>query len=89
MPFRVLKFQDTPNPNAVKCILDRSPGPVPRSYLNAAAAAGDALATSLFAIPGVSSVLISDGWLTVNKAPSAPWGPIRSGVERALHEAEG
>lgn len=88
MPFKVIRFQDTPNPNALKCVLDRSPPNVPRSYFNASAAAGDPLARSLFAVPGVTSLLISDGWVTVNKSPGAPWGPIRSGVESVLREAE-
>jgi len=87
--FKVVKFQETPNPNAIKCVLDRSPGPVPRSYFNAEAAKDDPLGRALFAIPGVTTVLISDGWVTVNKAPGTPWGPVRAGVERALAEAAG
>lgn len=87
MPYTVLKFQETPNPNALKCVLDRSPGAAPRSYFNAAAAASDPLARALFSVPGVTNVLISDGWLTVSKAPGIPWAPVRAGVERALREA--
>ena len=42
MPYRVTNFQDTPNPNAVKCLLDRpirDPGRGPGSYRTAQAAA--------------------------------------------------
>jgi len=88
VPYKVVKFQDTPNPNAVKCVLDKSPGNVPRSYLNAGAAASDPLGLALFAIPGVTSLLINDGWITVNKSSDAPWGKVRAAIERVLCEAE-
>lgn len=88
MPYKVLRFQDTPNPNALKCVLDRSPPDVPRSYLNASSAGADRLASALFAIPGVTSVLISDGWLTVNKSAETAWGKVKPAVEQVLAAAE-
>ena len=42
MPVR--EFRDTPNPNAVKCLLDRSIGEGMRSYFDATQAAGDPVA---------------------------------------------
>ncbi|NUQ68204.1 MAG: NifU N-terminal domain-containing protein [Phycisphaerales bacterium] len=86
MGYRVVEFQSTPNPNAIKCVLDRSPGDRPRSYRDPAAADGDPLARALFAIHGVTGLLIHDGWITVNKADKARWTPIRAGVERALRD---
>jgi hypothetical protein len=84
MSYRVKQFQETPNPNALKCILDRKVTDRPRSYFKAEDAMADELATRLFAIPGVTNILISGDWITVNKTPEAAWAPIRAGVERAL-----
>jgi hypothetical protein len=95
MPYRVLRFEPTPNPNALKCVVDPSPlasdpaSPLasPRSYFRVEQAAGDALAECLFAIEGVSTLLIHAAFITVNKRPDAPWPPIRRAVERALADA--
>jgi hypothetical protein len=93
MPYRITEFQTTPNPNALKCVLDRklaSPPqpPPPRSYFNAEQAKGDRLAEALFAISGVRNLLIQAGWITVSKAADSDWKPIKAAVERVLHEAE-
>lgn len=93
MPYRVIRFEDTPNPNAVKCVLDQPvlPPDAPlRSYRAAAEAEADPLARLLFASqpPGViTTLLITPLWITVNKAPSAEWPAVREGVRRALAEA--
>lgn len=87
MPYTVTSFQPTPNPNALKCLLDR-PMPEPiRSFRSAAEAEADPVARALFAVPGVTSVLISGGWLAVNKAPDSPWPPIKRAVEAVLKDA--
>ena len=41
MPFTITEFESTPNPNAVKCWLDRPISEGPRSFLNAQMAQGD------------------------------------------------
>lgn len=89
MPYAVRTFQETPNPNAVKCILDRpirdaSLGPA--SFRTPAAAGDDPAARALFQIPGVTSLLINADWITVNKAPTAEWKKIKSGVSSTLAE---
>lgn len=89
MPIRVTKFQDTPNPNAVKCLLDRRVSEGSRSYLDAAAARADPIAARLFEIEGVRNVLLHGDWLTVGKTPEADWGRIRPGVERVLGQVDG
>jgi hypothetical protein len=92
--YQVTEFQDTPNPNALKCVLDRplSNQPFPsghlRSYQTAAAAEGDPLAADLFTIPGVAGVLINPGWVTVSKAPDAQWKNVKAGVKKVLGAAE-
>lgn len=87
---RVTSYQPTPNPNALKCVLDGplAPGgggatPI-RSFRNASDAVHDPLASTLMAIPGITSVLLADHWLTVNKSPEAEWAKIKKAVEKAL-----
>ncbi len=91
MPYAVTEFQSTPNPNALKCVLDRPLRPAAealRSFRTADQARNDPLGRALMAVPGVSSVLLSDSWLTINKTPDARWPAVKSGVERALAAAE-
>lgn len=83
---KVRSFQDTPNPNALKCVLDRRIADAPRSYFKAEDAAADSLGSRLFSIPGVVNVLIHTDWITLGKRPDADWKAIKSGLERALNE---
>lgn len=89
MGCKVVRFDPTPNPNALKCVLDGPITDAPRSYFSRpdAERAGDALALALFDLPGVTNVLIHSDWLTVCKGPDAPWGPIKDGVKRAVANA--
>jgi hypothetical protein len=87
---RFLRFETTPNPNAIKCVIDPGPAPQPiRSYFKARQAedADDALARDLFAIPGVTNVLIHAAFVTVGKSADAKWPPIRKGVRAAIERA--
>lgn len=88
MPYRVLRFDPTPNPNALKCLVEPSPADAPRSYFNRdqATDAGDPLALALFEIPGVTNVLIHTSFITVCKSPGARWPAIRTRIERTLAE---
>jgi hypothetical protein len=88
MPIRVTEFESTPNPNALKCMLDRRVSEERRSYSDASAAAADPIAARLFAVEGVVGVMLLGDWLTVLKAPDAPWRAIRAGVTRALAGAD-
>lgn len=87
---RVLRVEDTPNPNALKCIL-ASPvkphGERPRGYQHPDQAKGDPLGERLLAIPGVANILIQSEWITVGKAPSASWREIRAALDAVLAEA--
>lgn len=87
MPFRVVRFQETPNPNAVKCVLDRVIAPEPRSYRHAAEAATDPLAAALFALPGVTHLLFLNEWVTVGKSADTTWKTLKPAVEQVLHAA--
>ncbi len=87
MPYKVVRFQPTPNPNALKCILDGAlPEPI-RSYRSADQAKDDPLGRALFQIPGVTSLLLSGQWLTVNKAEGSDWGVIKPAVQAELLKA--
>lgn len=76
MGLRIVSWEPTPNPNAMKAVIEGAAGP-PRSYLSAAEASEDPLAAQLFAIDGVANVLIHERFITVGKRPEAGWGPIR------------
>ena len=84
MPFRVNEIQPTPNPNAAKFVLDREIVTQPTSFFNAESAKGHSIATKLFAIPGVSSLLFLGDFITVNKRPDVSWDEITTGVEQVL-----
>ena len=86
MAFRVVEVQPTPNPNALKFMLDREISERPTSFLTAGAATGHPIATRLFGIPGVSSLLLLGDFVTVNKSPDANWAEIKPRVQRALSE---
>src|SRR5687767_1436554 len=88
MAFRVLEVQPTPNPNAAKFVLDRAVADQPTSFLNAASAAGHPLASRLFALGGVTSVLLLGDFVTVNKRPDADWDAIVRSVQGVLASAD-
>ena len=87
MALRVQEVQATPNPNALKFILDQQVSDQPTSFFSAEAAHGHALATRIFAIPGVSSLLLLNDFVTINKSPEARWADITGRVRKALAEA--
>lgn len=99
MPLRVREYQSTPNPEALKCILDGTPPGVShaglRSYASRDAAQGDPLALALLAIPGVRSLLIhaaeapsEPSWISINKSPGAGWKSIKPALERILEKTD-
>lgn len=87
MSFKVTEVQPTPNPNAAKFVLDRPIVEQPTSFFNASAAKGHPLAEALFAIPGVSSLLLLGDFVTVNKTPDARWDEVAARVKAVLGKA--
>ncbi len=87
MPYTITKIETTPNPNARKLIVDPSPGTI-RSYFNADDAQGDPLGRAIFAIPGITNVLIHTGFISVCIAPGASWKPILQTLEMTLAEID-
>lgn len=88
MPFVVTQFEPTPNPNAMKCYLDRPISDRPRSFLNPEMAREDELAAALFDEAGAVCVLFNGDWLTINKSPQAKWSSVKAKVKKVLARAE-
>ncbi|MCU0688642.1 MAG: NifU N-terminal domain-containing protein [Phycisphaerales bacterium] len=96
MGLRVVQYLDTPNPQALKCVLDGVVSVGSRPYRAGQAGAGggkssgeadgrsDALASALLAIPGVVGLLLHGDWMTVSKSPDARWAAIKPRVEATL-----
>ncbi|HEX5241623.1 MAG TPA: NifU N-terminal domain-containing protein [Tepidisphaeraceae bacterium] len=84
MPLSVKEVQATPNPNAMKFVLDGTVAATPASFFNAESAGGHPIASRLFEIPGVRSVLLLGDFITVNKAPDVKWTQVTAKVKRAL-----
>jgi len=84
MPYTITEFESTPNPNALKCWLDRPISSGPRSFLNAEMAADDPIASRLFEQAGAVCVLFNGDWMTVNKAPEARWSTVKAAVQEVL-----
>jgi hypothetical protein len=85
-----VRVQDTPNPAARKFALDRRLGdPTSRSFQSAAEAEGDALASALFALPGVRSVFAVEDFVTVTAEAEADWGRLSPAVVSVLQERAG
>jgi Fe-S cluster biogenesis protein NfuA len=82
---KVIRLELTPNPNAIKFVLD---GPIvaagARQYENAAEAEGDAVATKIFALPGVQSVFYLDTFITVDRTGPESWDEARAVIESAV-----
>ena len=81
---RVIELQSTPNPNAMKFVLDRVISDRPVSFLSSTAASGHPLAEKLFAIEGVISVFLLNDFVTVNKSPQVSWKELAAKVKKIL-----
>ncbi|MEM9372226.1 MAG: NifU N-terminal domain-containing protein [Planctomycetota bacterium] len=82
-----VRFESTPNPNAVKCVLER---PRPGDIISAASAEeaeGDRLALSLLAIPGVTRVLLHTHFVSVCKSPDSSWLTVKRAINKAISDA--
>jgi hypothetical protein len=88
MPFTVISFEPTPNPNAVKCWLDAVIADEPVGFRNPAVASGDPIARALFDDAGATAVLFCRDWVTVNKPPEASWSTVKRAIRRVLARVE-
>ena len=82
---RVVGFESTPNPQAVKILLDAPLAAAPRSYRQPPEeGCEDELARALYAIEGVRVVLIHHEFVTVGKASEAKWPAIKRKAKAAI-----
>lgn len=81
---KVRRYEPTPNPDALKCVLDARISDRPRSFIGEAQAACDPLAGPLFARARLRAVLINTDWITINKEPDADWKEIKPILEELL-----
>jgi hypothetical protein len=88
MAYRVIEVQATPNPNALKFVLDRSISEQPTSFFNAEAARNHRLAQRLFAVQGVTSLLLLGDFITINKHQDGDWKKITRECKNLLENFE-
>jgi Fe-S cluster biogenesis protein NfuA len=85
---KIRDIEPTPNPNAMKFILQAPlTAGSSRSYERPEAAAGDPLASALFAIDHVKSVFYMDRFLTVTKDPFGSWDDLMPKLAVPIREA--
>jgi NFU1 iron-sulfur cluster scaffold homolog, mitochondrial len=85
---KIAEIEPTPNPNAMKFILKEPlTWGITRSYDNAAQAAGDPLASSLFDIEHVTNVFYVDHWITVTQDGKADWQELMRQLAAPIREA--
>lgn len=83
-----IRLEFTPNPNALKYVLDESVL-LPRgsaSFSNAALAEGSPLARRLMAIPGVAACMIGYNFVSVTKSEEGDWEVLDVKTRDALKE---
>jgi hypothetical protein len=85
--YLVKEIQPTPNPNAIKLILNQPISDRPVSFLQASTAVDHPLASKLFAISGVNSILLLGDFITINKSSEVRWADITGKVKKLLAEA--
>ena len=83
MPYHIKQIEQTPNPRARKLIVEPAPGSI-RSYFKAPDAQGDPMGEAVFAVEGVTNVLIHTSFVSVCIAPEADWKTVISGLRKAL-----
>lgn len=75
----------TPNPNAIKFILNKQLlKRESRNYKNATEASNDEFASKIFTIEGIVSVFYMDKFVTVEKTPESVWGNIQKEFARLI-----
>jgi len=85
-----VSFEGTPNPNAMKFMLDRvSVEKGSLSFNSADDAKGNPLGERLFGIPGVVGVFAVADFGTVTKDATSSWGRLTHPIVEALEEVYG
>src|SRR5450631_3640556 len=80
-------IQSTPNPNALKFVLNvpvKSEGKA--TYKNASACAHNPMAAALFTIPNISEVYFFDNYVTVTQDGNVDWDQIEDQIKKIILE---
>jgi len=80
-------IQSTPNPNALKFVLNipvRNTGKV--TYKNAAQCQHNPMAAALFTIPNITEVYFFDNYVTITQDGNADWDQIEEQIKRTILE---
>src|SRR5438270_13224987 len=86
---KIDNIEETPNPNAVKSVVQQRRSPATtRSFHTAQEAAGDPLAGPLFALGDVASVFYMDKMVTVEKTDGADWDDLLPRLAVPIRAAE-
>ena len=85
---KIRTIEPTPNPNALKFVLDRRITARPRNHPTPASANEDPLAQALFAVAGIETVFVCDDFVTVTMTPDADWRQVHEHVVAVLQEHE-
>ena len=87
---QVLRVEPTPNPNAIKFVLDAMLGS-PSEYRNVEEAASNDLAKELFAMDGVETLFLSENFVTVTMNADADWHQVHEKARKTIeaHQGEG
>ncbi|MDP6930355.1 MAG: NifU family protein [Planctomycetota bacterium] len=87
---KVQSVQPTPNPNALKFIVDNT---VIESgfldYANEQEVSDDPLAQALFSIAGIASLFFCENFVTITMTDSADWRAVNDAVIKCLDDFDG
>ena len=87
---QVLRVEPTPNPHAIKFVLDRSLAPGTSQEFNSPAEAQkDDLAKQLFEVPGITSLFYNDNYVTVTMNSDADWHEVYRQAQEKIGAYEG
>ncbi len=82
-----IEILSTPNPDALMFRLEEVLVPQGSfEYASAEAAEGAPLAKALFALPGVSGVLLARNFVTITRTQGAAWADLSGLVQQALRD---
>jgi len=91
VPELQIRFQQTPNPNAGKFVLNRDvvSGDRSSSYSSVEEAEGDPLGVALMGLEGVTNVFMVEDFVTVTKTPELDWQELVPRVEETIRTVYG
>jgi hypothetical protein len=84
-----IRVEQTPNPNSLKFVLNRTVATSTQWFANAAAAANNPLAAAIFALGSVANVMLLNNFITVSKTPDGSWDVLSGKIQALIQEKLG